>query len=69
MMRKLLDCPYCGGCPIPKRVGDNKEYFVYVCEDCGRTPVTTCAARSTMAGAGNAWDVAVMKYLKGRGRQ
>lgn len=30
MMRRLFDCPYCGGCPVPKRVGDNKEYIVYM---------------------------------------
>lgn len=63
-MRKLFDCPYCGGCPIPKRVGDNKQYIVYVCEDCGRTPVNIYEARSTIAQAANVWDINVEKYLK-----
>nr|DAR10645.1 MAG TPA: zinc-ribbon domain protein [Caudoviricetes sp.] len=67
-MRRLFDCPYCGGCPVPKRVGDNKECIVYICEDCGRTPVPICAARSTMSGAANVWGAAVGEYLKGKGK-
>lgn len=67
-MAELLRCPYCGGFSAPKYVGDNKEYVVYVCANCGRTPVHTGAARPTMIGAISVWNKAVKKYLKSEGK-
>lgn len=53
---------------MPKYVGANKEYVVYVCANCGRTPVHTGAARPTMIGAASVWNKAVKKYLRGEGK-
>ena len=51
MRKELKPCPFCGGKPIIKLVGDNRDYFVYSCEKCHKTPVHQDEARLTRWGA------------------
>lgn len=60
----ILPCPYCGGQPILKIVGDNKEYVVYVCSNCYETPVHIDEARCTLSGAKRIWNKRV-KEMRG----
>ena len=43
------------------RVGDDKQYFVYMCPKCFRTPVENHEARVTEAGARNVWNKRSLK--------
>lgn len=52
----LLPCPYCGGEPRLIRCGDQKEYLVYQCSKCHKTPVKSCEARITEYGARKIWN-------------
>ena len=54
-MAKLKPCQ-CGGEAVVRRVGDMKQFFVFFCPACGRTPVKNCEARSTIWGAKRAWN-------------
>ena len=63
-MTELLRCPYCGGFSMPKYIGDNKEYVVYVCANCGRTPVHTGAASPKTTGDAHVSYQAVKKHLR-----
>lgn len=54
--RELSNCPFCGGKPELNRVGDNKQYLVYICSECHSTPVLNCQARCTESGARKIWN-------------
>lgn len=56
MMKELKPCPFCGGKPIIKLVGDNRDYFVYSCGKCHKTPVHQDEARLTRWGARRIWN-------------
>lgn len=60
----LKPCPFCGGYPEPIRVGDMKQYVVYRCEDCKKTPVPHCEASLTGRGAAKVWNRSVEKALR-----
>lgn len=66
-MIELHECPYCGGYPKPIRVGDHREYVVYICGDCYKTPVSDCEASLTGTGAAKVWNRSVEKVLRERG--
>lgn len=53
---KLKPCPFCGKEPKIKNVGDNKQYIVYQCQNCTRTPLKLSDARTTIRGAKRAWN-------------
>lgn len=55
-MPELKPCPYCGGKPIVRQVGDWKQLFVFFCSDCAMTPVRSDEARSTIWGAKRIWN-------------
>ena len=55
-MLKLKSCPYCGGKPKLIRCGDHKEFVVYICSKCYKTPVCSCEARLTERGARKIWN-------------
>lgn len=54
---ELEPCPYCGGEPTLRRCGDQKEYLVYQCSACHKTPVMYCEARVTENGARKIWNL------------
>ena len=56
MSKELKPCPFCGGKPIIKLVGDNRDYFVYSCGKCHKTPVHQDEARLTRWGARRIWN-------------
>ena len=53
---ELKPCPFCGEKPIIKQVGDRKQYMVFFCEVCGKTPVHSSEARYTVRGAIRIWN-------------
>lgn len=53
---ELKLCPFCGGEPELRRVGDNKQYNVYFCSQCGQTPVRCGEATMTQRGARKMWN-------------
>jgi Lar family restriction alleviation protein len=55
-MDKLKPCPFCGGKPKINRVGDQKEFVVYICSECYKTPVHSDEARITERGARKIWN-------------
>lgn len=54
--QSLLNCKYCGGEPKVRYVGDWKQYFVYFCSKCGKTPVHFDEARRSESAARNIWN-------------
>lgn len=61
---KLKPCPFCGGQPELKTVGDYHSLYVYACQSCGKTPVLSYEAASTVKGATKTWNRRVIKWLK-----
>ena len=54
--RGLLPCKYCGGSPKLIKCGDWKQYVVYICSSCYKTPVHSDEARLTKYGARKIWN-------------
>lgn len=52
----LKPCPFCGGEAKVRMVGNQKEFFVFFCSVCGRTPVENHEARITVWGAKKVWN-------------
>lgn len=52
----MLNCKYCGSEPVVRLVGDYKNYYVYFCSKCGKTPVRSNEARVTEFGARQIWN-------------
>lgn len=64
---KPQPCPYCAGAPEPVRVGDWKQFWIYVCPTCRNTPVLYHSARLTKRSAVKEWNrqcKALTKYRK-----
>lgn len=55
-MIELKPCPFCGGKPDLCKVGDRKQYYAFVCSQCGRTTVRNSDARCTVWGARRIWN-------------
>ena len=55
-MVKLKPCPFCGGQPEIARVGDDKQYVIYRCSQCHKTPLKGDDARLTPWGARRMWN-------------
>ncbi len=53
---KLKPCPFCGGKPELTRAGDNKQFYVYFCSQCCKTPVKYSEARLTEWAARRSWN-------------
>lgn len=49
-------CPKCGGVPKCKYVGDNRNFIVAYCSDCGFVPAKACEASFTEKGALKIWN-------------
>ena len=62
----LLSCHWCKGSPKLFRVGDNKEYLVYMCSKCYKTPVHIDEASLTPAHAARMWNTRTMEELNKR---
>ncbi len=54
--RQLKSCPYCGGNPVLRNVGDSHQYLMYKCFNCGKTPVSPNETRLTPLGAMAIWN-------------
>lgn len=54
--RDLRNCPFCGEKPELSRVGDNKQFLVYRCLKCRRTPLVNGDARRTATSAREIWN-------------
>lgn len=52
----LKPCPYCGGEAELFHCGDQKNYLIYRCSECYKTPVHFDEARITEAGARKVWN-------------
>lgn len=63
-IRIMAKCPFCSGNPELKIVGDRKQFMVYSCSKCGKTPVPPSGACSTEEGAAKFWNEAVEKLMK-----
>ena len=59
----LLPCATCKGKPKLFRVGDNKEYLVYICSKCYKTPVHIDEASLTAVHAARMWNTRTMEEL------
>lgn len=57
-------CPVCGGEPRLVRCGDKKEYLVYQCSKCHKTPVRYDEAMCTERGARKIWNYRVKEATK-----
>lgn len=55
-MSELKPCPFCGGTPERKKVGDQKQFIVYVCSVCGKTPLKSGDARFLDRAAKKTWN-------------
>lgn len=55
-MAELKPCPKCGGKAKLMRCGDQKEFLVYICSECLKTPVRYDEARITERGARKMWN-------------
>lgn len=49
-------CPKCGGVPTYKRVGDNRNFIVAICSECGYCPAKSGDARNTEKEALKIWN-------------
>lgn len=56
MSKQLKPCPFCGSTPELREAGDLKQYYVYKCSKCGKTPVRWHEARLTECGARRIWN-------------
>lgn len=59
-------CPWCYSNPELRRVGDWKEYYVFFCPDCDKTPVSYDEARSSLNGAVKIWNKRAKETAKQR---
>ena len=62
----LLDSHCCKCKPKLIRVGDNKEYLVYICSKCYKTPVHNDEASLTPARAARTWYTRTIEELNKR---
>lgn len=53
---QMLPCRKCGGLPEVKRVGDNRDLFLFVCASCGHYEAKPGEARGTVKGAAKVWN-------------
>lgn len=53
---QIRPCPYCGGRAECRSVGDQKQFYMLFCSECGKTPVHTNEARPTIWGAQRIWN-------------
>lgn len=58
-MSELKLCPFCEGKAELKMVGDNKEFYMYFCSKCNRTPVYFNEARLLEKKAKEVWNRSV----------
>ena len=58
-MKKLELCPKCGTRPGLRLVGDNKQFIILCCPECGYTAAKNGEARGTLRGAVRVWNKAV----------
>lgn len=49
-------CPKCGGQPVYRMVGDNKQYYILECGSCGYIAAKLNEARHTKLGARLLWN-------------
>lgn len=56
MTTQIFRCTKCNGEPRLTMVGDNKEYLVYMCSKCYKTPVHIDEASLTPAHAVRTWN-------------
>ncbi len=55
-MIELKPCRYCGGAPERKNVGNRKQFIVYFCSCCGKTPLKSGDARFLDREAKKIWN-------------
>ena len=55
-MKKLEFCPKCGTRPGFRMVGDNKQFIILCCPECGYTAAKNGEARRTLRGAVRVWN-------------
>lgn len=55
-MDKLKPCLFCGGVPEKRRAGDQKQFTVYFCSCCGKTPLKGGEARFLDREAKKMWN-------------
>jgi len=55
-MTDLKPCPFCGGKPEIRPVGDWKQYYAAFCSSCGKTTVPHDCASLTIWGARREWN-------------
>lgn len=54
--KELKPCPFCGGVPELRETGDLKQFYVFRCSKCDKTPVRWHEARLTAWGAMRIWN-------------
>lgn len=54
-------CPKCGGLPVFKQVGDNKEFWAVQCSNCGYYAANCNEAQMTPEAAMKLWNMKVKK--------
>ena len=62
----LLDSHCCKCKPKLIRVGDNKEYLVYICSKCYKTPIHNDEASLTSVHAARMWNTRTVEELNKR---
>ena len=55
-VKNLKPCRFCGGTPELRETGDLKQYYVYKCSKCGKTPVGWDEARLFAWSARRIWN-------------
>lgn len=56
MSKQLKPCPFCGSTPELRETGDLKQYYVYKCSKCDKTPVGCDEARLFAWSARRIWN-------------
>ena len=60
-MAELKPCPFCGGEAKLIKVGDNRNFFVYQCSECGFIKAKPSEASLTQWGAKRVWNTRTPK--------
>lgn len=55
-MKKIKLCPRCNYGPLFRFVGDNKQFLILECPECGFCPAKIGDARRTIRGAIKVWN-------------